>query len=57
MSARERMKSNHEEGLCYKERLKKIKFTTDHFFKAKECRVSKDIIDIFNENNATAEKE
>jgi hypothetical protein len=58
MASRERIKANAEEGLTYKERLKMMKgFTAGQVFKAKGCRIGKDINDIHKENSADARLE
>ena len=60
MSARERIRSNHEKGMIFKEQVKMMKtFTAGQLFKAKGCRIGKDIHDIYVENmkEATARYE
>jgi len=53
MAMQERIKSNHQEGLTYKERLQQIKaFTAGQVFRAKGCRVGKDIRDIYLDRSA-----
>ena len=58
MVARERIKTNHEEGMSYKEKLKKMKtITAGQIFKAKGYRIGKDINAIYIENSKTATEE
>ena len=53
MTARERIKENRDEGLAMSDKLKKIKtITAGQLFKAKGCRIGKDIFQIHKENMA-----
>ena len=53
MSVRERIKENRDEGLAMSDKLKEIKtITAGQPFKAKGCRIGKDIFQIHKENMA-----
>ena len=57
-AARERININHQEGKSFQEKLRSIiSITAGQLFKAKGCRIGKDIMDIYNENTATIAKE
>ena len=57
MASRDQIKANMEEGLIYKEKLKKMKgFTAGQIFKVK-CKIGKDINDFYKENTVAARKE
>ena len=57
-AARERIKTNHQEGKSFQEKLRSIiSITAGQLFKAKGCRIGKDILDIYNENTAAIAKE
>lgn len=58
MAAREHIEANHEEGMSYKDKLKKMKtITTWQIFKAKGYRIGKDINAIYLENSKTVAEE
>ena len=57
-AARERIKTNHQEGKSFQDKLRTIKtMTAGQLFKAKGCRIGKDIMDIYNENIAAVAEE